>query len=263
MNNILAVLLGSVIAFTSPVSAVSGLQGERQIQDDKSKVTIATGEVLLDVVVRDKRNRFVKDLAAGDFEVSEDGVPQKVESFRLITRDSSDAATAIANSGKPSADSTGKTEDIVFNTVSLFFDNLKPETRTYACDAAKVYANENIKSKDYVGVFALSAALRPIQSFTRDTQLIKKAIEEVKTQAYVSNYKPGTGLEMVNKADKIVVASNDPSEKMWQQYLSRVVDGFEKLELQRRSSATIDSLLAIISAQKQMPGRKAIVFFST
>ena len=48
MHKVLAVLLGSALAFASQVSAVRGLQGERQIQDDKSKVTIATGEVLPD-----------------------------------------------------------------------------------------------------------------------------------------------------------------------------------------------------------------------
>ena len=40
--------------------------------------------VLVDVVVRDKRGQPVHDLTAADFEVFEDGVPQKVGSFTPV-----------------------------------------------------------------------------------------------------------------------------------------------------------------------------------
>src|SRR5262245_66619751 len=55
-------------------------------QDEK--VAVGTVEVLLDVVVKDKRGRAVTDLSGADFEVFEDGMKQPVESFRLITHKS-------------------------------------------------------------------------------------------------------------------------------------------------------------------------------
>src|SRR5262249_3912687 len=83
---------------------------------------------------------------------------------------------------------------------------------------------------------------------------------------------PGTGEDLVNKADKIPapklklpngaeVEVLDPG-KVWQQFLARMVDSYEKLELQRKGLATINGLMAIIDAQKEMAGRKAILFFS-
>src|SRR5713226_1590885 len=41
-------------------------------------------EVLLDIVVRDKKGRQVRDLEQNEIEISDDGVPQKLMSFRLV-----------------------------------------------------------------------------------------------------------------------------------------------------------------------------------
>ncbi len=42
-------------------------------------------EVLLDVVVRQKNHELARKLKASDFTVTEDGVPQKIKTFRLVT----------------------------------------------------------------------------------------------------------------------------------------------------------------------------------
>jgi hypothetical protein len=47
---------------------------------------VTTAAVTLDVVVRDRRDRAVRDLTARDFEVYEDGVLQRIESFEVFGR---------------------------------------------------------------------------------------------------------------------------------------------------------------------------------
>src|SRR5215813_8882493 len=56
-------------------------------EQDLDRVVVGTKEVLLDVVVRDKKGHTIKDLQPGDFEVYEDGQRQNVKSFRLVTND--------------------------------------------------------------------------------------------------------------------------------------------------------------------------------
>ena len=63
--------------------AAIGLQAVSQEQDEV--IRVRSNEVRLDVVVKDKKGRPIKDLKASDFEILEDGVPQKVESFRSAT----------------------------------------------------------------------------------------------------------------------------------------------------------------------------------
>jgi len=256
MRNALATLLAITLTGAQPVTTFC------QSQNDQGKVKITTGEVLLDMVVRDKKGRIVKDLKASDVEVYEDGAPQKLESFRLITR----ADEAEADKSKTEAGAGDQTKQRVvpesgFSAVAMVFDNLNPDNRRFACQAAKAYANENIKSKDYVGVFALGLSLAPVQSFTRDLELTKKAIDQVEKMAYNTNIKPGTGQDLVNKAENIPDAQ-DPSAKLWALFKAKMVDAYEKLELQRKGLATVNGLMAIIEAQKDAPGRKAIIFFA-
>jgi VWFA-related protein len=254
MKNALATMLVIALTGAQPVTTFC------QSQSDQGKVKIATGEVLLDMVVRDKKGRLVKDLKASDVEVYEDGALQKLESFRLITRaDEAEADKAKAASGdqtkQPVVPESG------FSAVAMVFDNLTPDSRRYACQAAKAYVNENIKSKDYVGVFALGSSLAPVQSFTRDMELTQKAIDQVETTAYNTNIKPGTGQDLLNKAEKLPDLQ-DSSQKQFALFQATVVEAFEKLELQRKGLATVNGLAAIIEAQKNMAGRKAILFFS-
>src|SRR6185436_6398617 len=56
-------------------------------QDQDDVVRVRSNEVRLDVVVKDKKGRPIRDLKQADFEVLEDGVQQKVESFRFVVRD--------------------------------------------------------------------------------------------------------------------------------------------------------------------------------
>src|SRR5687767_8026593 len=48
----------------------------------------ATTAILVDVVVRDRRGHPVTDLTAEDFELHEDGVAQKVDTFSRVSRGS-------------------------------------------------------------------------------------------------------------------------------------------------------------------------------
>lgn len=63
-------------------------------QDQDDVVRVRSNEVRLDVVVKDKKGRPIKDLKPGEFEVLEDGVPQKVESSRFVSREAGPAKSA-------------------------------------------------------------------------------------------------------------------------------------------------------------------------
>ena len=45
---------------------------------------VQAAAVIVDVVVRDKKGRLVRDLTAADFEAYEDGVKQTLASFRVV-----------------------------------------------------------------------------------------------------------------------------------------------------------------------------------
>ena len=97
-------LLLSIILGVLPLTVVA----QTPSQQDDDVIRTRTAEVKLDVVVKDKKGRPVKDLKLSDFEVFEDGVKQKVESFRFVSTEGTtrteqpDSKPTGAAPGKPS-----------------------------------------------------------------------------------------------------------------------------------------------------------------
>ena len=80
MQKVAVPLIACVIAITA---------GPGRTQDAAAPATgptirVTTTEVALDLAVRDKKGRQVKNLKPGDVEIYEDGVRQQVLSFRLV-----------------------------------------------------------------------------------------------------------------------------------------------------------------------------------
>src|SRR5215213_4041570 len=82
-----------------PARAQTSPSQEPQGQDDEV-LRIRSNEVKLDIVVKDKKGRPVKDLKNTDFEIYEDGKLQRVESFRFVTREGADGPEAKADGGQ-------------------------------------------------------------------------------------------------------------------------------------------------------------------
>jgi hypothetical protein len=81
----LAVALSLLLSALSPLAAQQS-QGQQPPNDDDEVVArITTNLVQLDAVVLDKDGRQVNDLTAEDFEVSEDGHPQKITNFSYVS----------------------------------------------------------------------------------------------------------------------------------------------------------------------------------
>src|SRR5882762_7389075 len=269
-------------------------------EQDIEKVVVGTNEVVLDAVVKDKKGRAVRDLTATDFQISEDGVPQEVRSFRLVTREPTpvnepNADTKVSNpkpgdSAKNNPAENTKTTDsspaamlkgpIHFGGLALVFDRLSPNARSIARNASLSYIN-GMHRDDFVGVFGIDLSLRVLQRFTNDEKKIKAALEKGLSHSS-STYASATdqisdlqdqqaGLQsQVDTGTLGAGAGNDPSSSVGaaaaqQQFNAmtlNIAQGFERIEHNQQGTATIDGLLAIIDGMKSLPGRKAMIFFS-
>ena len=172
-----------VLLFVLVVTPLSILGQTPSTQQGEEKVVTGTTEVIFDAVVKDKKGRPVKDLQAEDFQITEDGVPQEVKSFRLVAGDTPDSAAKdnpARAAGGPKA--TARVLE-AFNagrigTVALVFDRLSTDSRTRAHDAAIAYLGNGLGQSDFVGVFGIDQTLAVIQTFTNDDKLIKQAIDK-------------------------------------------------------------------------------------
>lgn len=262
-------------------------------QQDDDVVRVRSNEVRLDVVVKDKKGRQIKDLKAADFEVLEDGVPQKVESFRFVTREPAPATAETSGNPSPTAATTpAPAKRSTPSVTALVFDRLSPEARALARKAGLAYAQEDMGNGAFTGVFGIDQSLRTVQSFTDNAQLIKDAVERATaTATATSTYASGGAKIRENTEQSIALdqqistsmasaqaagaaqngagataageaAGQAAAQQKWIEMQNQMLDHFERLERDQEGFATINSLLAVISPMQNLPGRKTIIFFS-
>jgi VWFA-related protein len=242
-----------------------------------------TTEVVFDAVVKDKKGRPVKDLQAADFQITEDGMAQEVKSFRLVTGEGADSTNNPAKvAGGPKAKSRVLE---AFNagrigTVALVFDRLSADSRTRAHDAAIAYLGSGLGQSDFIGVFGIDQTLTVVQTFTNDEKLVRQAID---TASIASSTIPSTNrsqitdlmqrnvtlTSQVNEAESNAASgqsignlANLEMAKILNDVSLRAAQGFERMEQTEQGRSTTEGLLSIIGAMGNIPGRKALLFFS-
>ncbi len=236
-------------------------------------VTIRTGvnEVALDLVVRDKKGKVVKTLKPADVEIYEDGVRQELLSFRLVAGPGKvQAAAETAAPAKPRSLPLKQ-----LNVVCIVFQNLDPNTKQWAVDAAREFLKGDLPLDSWVGVFNMSSRLSVLQPFTND----RKALAQAAKNAFT-----GTGMafneaaSLISSANPLVATADQNALNVVGGELNASVIGDVTTETtpsaaaqrgdiasQRRQFGRIDAMrqtdqvVAMIQEFSRLPGRKTIL----
>jgi VWFA-related protein len=287
----------AVMFLTAVLVAPAQAQDQSKPARQDEKVSVGTVEVLLDVVVKDKRGRPVTDLSAADFEVFEDGAKQPVESFRLIKRDSAGesgkANSAVQGVASAQANATpspaakpvpASNPDVGVSVVALVFDRLSQDGRKRANDAAMGYVGGDSSLSNFVGVFAINLSVNTLQNYTTDVGLVKKAIERAGAVASSSfeskTLDSGSVIDALQRESAIQAAtasaqSGGPGaaaagaasgaaavDQTFAAMRAQTDETFEVLQRDQQGYATTNGLMAIVNSMSRLPGRKAVLFFS-
>lgn len=135
-------------------------------------------EVVLDLVVRDKKGRLVKNLTPADVEIYEDGVRQHIKSLRLVSADEAPARPAVdaAPEDTPGRPMPMPLRDL--NLVCIVFHGLDAHTKKWAVDAAQEYIKTQLRPGAWVGVFNLDSKLTPLYPFSTNRAELLRAAEK-------------------------------------------------------------------------------------
>ncbi len=248
--------------------------------------TLAEGvtAVLVDVVVRDRRGQPVRDLTAADFEILEDGVPQALGSFtpvfNAVAPPSPAKAPAAPAPAKPAAGTPEAAAQGPLVT-ALVFDRLSPEARQIAVKAAQGYIGGKEQTGSHVGIFSIDLSLRSYATFTRNADVLRKALQAVGAGTSASFNSPERAEQRAN-ADRQAAASTQAvasaaaqpgpaagaamgtaaGEAQLAQITSNMIRAFDAMERDQQGYATTDGLIAIVQSLAKVPGRKSLVLFS-
>jgi VWFA-related protein len=183
--------------------------------------------VLVDSVVTDKKGNYIRDLTQNDFKVFEDNKEQQVSTF-------STGADAVTQAN-------GQRRYLI-----LFFDNstMAAPDQIQARNAAKKFIEANAGPDRLMAVVDFGGALRIVQNFTANAQVLQAAVSGIKTSSVDPNAPPDV---------PVTVASSGLSS--FGSTLGNAAADFGARSM----------LLAVRSLAKNLrsiPGRKMVVLFS-
>jgi VWFA-related protein len=166
-------------------------------QEPEPTFRTSVNEVLLDLVVRDKHARIIRDLRPEEIQIFEDGVQQKVRHFDFVDGHLGPApnagVTSIASTsgdrggGAASAEEHNVQELRDISVISVVIASLDPRGRKLTVDAMRKFVKTELKPNMYVGVFSLSmAGLRTVQTYTNDGEKISSGVERATSNVLIS-----------------------------------------------------------------------------
>ncbi len=229
----------AVIAAALAFSPAWFAQQQTAPQDGgKPTVTTNAQEVLLDVVVRDKKGRFIPDLTKDQFQVTDDGQPVKPTSFRVV-----------------------RSGDKVLRAVTMVFEHVDVQDRALAREAGMDVLKSEPDPEVYFAVFAIDQQMAAIQQFTRDRAALKKAIERATSGAFLQFAEDAAQVRK-EVQQQLASASADANEKLLARAMLKMATVDQTMDRQEPGRAVIFSLAGLARSQADLPGRKSLLYFT-
>ena len=247
------------------------------LAQDEDVVRVKSNLVNIDVIVKDKKGKYVADLKAEDFTIVENGVPQKIEFFDApLARPEAKtvfvagpSVTTPPNSPPPSA--PRNYISLVVDSQTTDITNLKPVR-----EGVLKYIREQITDEDTVALMSVTNGLQMLQPFTQDKAKLIAALENFGVNASSKNFEQKDLAGNISaRTEQLANAPPAPagsitspaagSEALKLMIASRVLQQFIKLRTAlslQQARPVLAALAAICEGLRPIPGKKTLVLFS-
>ncbi len=214
-------------------------------EPDQPVIRVSVNRVQLEVQTTDSKGHHVTDLRAEDFEILDNGKPQKITNCSYVRLEGGTAAaqtvatTASRPESHPPIPSHELAREQVQRTIVLLVDDesFKPETVPYVRKALKTIIEQQIEPRDLVALVRTTSGEGALDQFTSDKDLLLASAERVR-------WKPmgrgSPGMESISDGSRITSP-----------YLVR-----------RSINLSLNTIRNVISALRDQPGKKAVFLIS-
>jgi VWFA-related protein len=257
----------------------------------KETIRVQAAEVVVDAIVTDKHNRIVTNLNADDFVVYEDGVPQKLTSFRLYQgtppAKNDERPTSVPAGAVAPAQPAMLSEPTALTILLLDYSSVEIQNQKLVREASTRYVREKLRPSDRIAVFSLGTSLHFLTDFTnqRDTILAALKTSDAQGSAVAAERadldagmaKGGVGLAISTGIAQPTVTSGPGAASAGAGMVSAGSAAADAMALQRiaaqyaalrsaldrqQTREVLTAIRAIALGVKHIEGRKSLVLFS-
>ena len=244
-----------------------------QAQEQEDVVKVKSNLVNIDVIVKDKKGKYISDLKAEDFTITEDGQSQKIEFFdapvvRTETRKPVETTAQATATSTTTATPTRNYVALVLDSQTTDFANLKPVR-----EGAIKYVREQVTDADAVALLSVTNGLKMLQPFTQDKAKLIASIEQLGSPDAKTFEQKDIAENIANLREFL---TNNPSPDqitsnagganaarvlIAQHVLQQFIRLRTALSLQQ-ARPVLAALAAIAEGLRPIPGKKTVVLFS-
>jgi VWFA-related protein len=218
-------------------------------QERDFAMKVGVEEVRIDAVVLDNKGRQITDLTADDFELSQDGKPQKIVSSIYVNEYQKPASGELS---KATQSTSGSQKEEGRRTIAFVIDDIKLcfERHYNARMALQKFVETQMQAGDRIAITQNGGGIGALQRFTSDKQKLLSTIKNLLPPTKpcpVDNGRGGPSLaEKFNTfkpAEDILIKNKKPQG-----------------QLKETFDAQTAALDYAIKALQDTPGRKSLVF---
>ena len=241
-----------------------------QAQEDVVKVK--SNLVNIDVIVKDKKGKYITDLKAEDFVITENGQPQQLQYFEGPL-----SGTEARTPGAPGADpTTPATAPRNYVSLVLDFQTTDVTNLKQVREGAIRYVREQVNDADVVAVLQVTHGLQMLQPFTHDKARLIATLEKLGASADSKNFEQRDIAENIDNLRDFLNANeaaatgaiNSPAGgaaaariMIAQRVLQQFIRMRTVLSVQQ-ARPVLAALAAIAEGLRPIPGKKTLVLFS-
>jgi VWFA-related protein len=252
-------------------------------------VKISTNLIQIDVTVTDKNGKTVPGLNPEDFEVYENGERQNISNFSFVSGTAAGATVSgeeTSAGGQPARGPVAPlTRMQVRRTLAVVVDDLNMSFGSvfYTRVALRKFVNEQMQPNDLVAIIRTGGGVGALQQFTSDKRVLLAAIEKIRwnplggagVDPLLSTGQDAEDITDRFKTESDLVAAgfgNDTSGRISGRKRpnlttdkARDYNGTKNATDQEDANfaqAALSTVRYIIGGMNELPGRKALMYFS-
>lgn len=242
-------------------------------QQEEDVVKVKSNLVNIDVIVKDKKGKYISDLKPEDFTIVENGVAQKIEFFdaplmrnevkTTATTAPAEATTTTVPSGMPR------------NYIALVIDSQTTDITNLkqVREGTLKYIREQITDNDVVALFSVTNGLQMLQPFTQDKAKLVAALENAGVNASSKTFESkdiagnidARREQLAGAGPGAITSPAGGSEAAKRMIAERVLAQFIQLRTAlslQQARPILAALAAIAEGLRPIPGKKTLVLFS-
>jgi len=229
--------------------------GTLAVAQETPVLRVNTRLVEVDVVVHSKGS-IVADLKQDDFTVLDNGKPQKIASFNVVSSKTTSGKSvslppgAVSNRIITSGSEPAGTTIVLYDTL-----NTVPEDQSYGRQALVKYLS-TLRRGDHFALYSLNKTLSAIQDFTDDPDRIRRAARRASPEASVDQTADDLAADLLASAPDL---GDDIANGMQQNATMLMLDAAQV----NRAVITGKALELIAKHLQGLPGRKKLICISS